>query len=75
MKSIPLLAEEDIRHFIGEQSFLKGLQYFQHGAILHPVRQGMTLKAYCCGLGSRLALKAAEQAEETQPSASLDLYQ
>jgi uncharacterized Zn finger protein len=49
MKSIPSLAEEDIRHFIGEQSFLKGLQYFQNGAILHPVRQGMTLKAYCYG--------------------------
>ncbi len=52
MKSIPPLAEEDIRHFIGEQRFLKGLQYFQNGAILHPVRQGMTLKAYCYGLAS-----------------------
>ena len=29
--------------------FLKGLQYVQNGAILHPVRQGMTLKAYCYG--------------------------
>src|SRR5205807_1762312 len=30
---------------------------------------------YNYGLGSRLALQVAEQAEETQPSASLDLYQ
>jgi uncharacterized Zn finger protein len=30
---------------------------------------------YNYGLGSRLALKAAEPAEETQPHASLDLYQ
>ncbi len=49
MSSIPPIAEQDIRHFIGEQSFLKGLQYFHNGAILHPVRQGMTLKAYCYG--------------------------
>ena len=49
MSPIPPIAEQDIRHFIGEQSFLKGLQYFQNGAILHPVRQGMTLKAYCYG--------------------------
>ncbi len=49
MSHIPPIVEEDIRHFIGEQSFPKGLQYFQNGAILHPVRQGMTLKAYCYG--------------------------
>jgi hypothetical protein len=30
---------------------------------------------YNYDLGSRLALKASEQAEETQPHASLDLYQ
>jgi hypothetical protein len=34
MKSIPSLAEEDIRYFVGEQSFLKGLQYFQDGTLL-----------------------------------------
>src|SRR6266496_5767796 len=49
MKSIPLLTEHDIRIFVGKQNFSQGQQSVHNGAIVNPVRQGMSLKAYCYG--------------------------
>jgi uncharacterized Zn finger protein len=49
MKSIFAPTERDIRRFVGEQNFSKGQQSVHNGAIVGPVRQSMTLKAYCYG--------------------------
>ncbi len=49
MKSILSLTKHDIRHFVGKQNFSKGQQSVRNSAIVGPVRQGMTLKAYCYG--------------------------
>ena len=49
MKSIPVLTEHDIRIFVGKQNFSQGQQSVHNGAIVNPVRQGMSLKAYCYG--------------------------
>ncbi len=49
MKSIFAPTERDIRRFVGKQNFSKGQQSVRNGAIVGPVRQGMTLKAYCYG--------------------------
>src|SRR5260370_24738543 len=47
MKSILALTEHDIRRFVGKQNFSKVQMSVRNGAIVGPVRQGMTLKAYC----------------------------
>jgi hypothetical protein len=44
-----MLTEQKIRTFVGEQNLLKGQQYVRDGAIIDPVKQGMSLKAYCYG--------------------------
>src|SRR6266487_3609675 len=49
MSAIPPLSVQDIRRFVGEQNVLKGQQSVRNGAIVSPVQQGMTLKAYCYG--------------------------
>ena len=49
MSTISTATEQDIRTFVGEQNFLKGQQAVPDGAIVNPVQQGMTLKAYCYG--------------------------
>jgi uncharacterized Zn finger protein len=49
MKSIFAPTERDIRRFVGKQNFSKGQQSVRNGVIVGPVRQGMTLKAYCYG--------------------------
>jgi hypothetical protein len=49
MMIIPALTEHDMRHFVGEQNFSKSKQSVRDGAIVRPVVQGMTLKAYCYG--------------------------
>ena len=49
MSTIPTITKQDIRTFVGEQNFLKGQQYMHDGAIVDPVQQGMSLKAYCYG--------------------------
>jgi tetratricopeptide (TPR) repeat protein len=49
MKSIFAPTERDISRFVGKQNFSKGQQSVRNGAIVGPVRQGTTLKAYCYG--------------------------
>jgi len=49
MNTIPSLSEHDIRTVVSEQNFHDGMTYFRKGAISSPVKQGMTLKAYCQG--------------------------
>jgi len=49
MSTIPTITKQDIRTFVGEQNFLKGQHYVRDGAIVDPVQQGMSLKAYCYG--------------------------
>src|SRR5437588_1163971 len=49
MSTTPTITKHDIRTFVGEQNFLKGQQYMHDGAIVDPVQQGMSLKAYCYG--------------------------
>jgi uncharacterized Zn finger protein len=43
MTTIPKLSEQEVREFIGEQSFQRGQRYFSDGAIFDVRRQGMTL--------------------------------
>ena len=43
------LTESHIHRWIDERSFQRGRQYFQHGHILNPRRQGDMLKARCMG--------------------------
>jgi SWIM zinc finger len=49
MRHIPSLTEHKIRSFVGKQNFSKGLRSVHNGAIVNPVQQDMTLKAYCYG--------------------------
>src|SRR6266852_7832396 len=49
MSTIPMLTEQNIRTFVGEQNFLKGQQGVRDGAIVNPEQQAMALKAYCYG--------------------------
>lgn len=49
MSTIPMLTEQNIRTFVGEQNFLKGQQLVRDGAIVNPEQQAMALKAYCYG--------------------------
>jgi hypothetical protein len=49
MSTIPMVTEQKIRAFVGEQKFLKGQQGVRDGAIVNPEQQGMALKAYCYG--------------------------
>src|SRR5579859_5523489 len=49
MSSIPMLTEQKIRTFVGEQNFLKGQQAVRDGAIVKPEQQAMALKGYCYG--------------------------
>src|SRR3989475_4378987 len=49
MSIIPMLTEQKIRTFVGEQNFLKGQQGVRDGAIVNPEQQAMALKAYCYG--------------------------
>src|SRR5260370_8002652 len=49
MSTIPMLVEQKIRSFVGEQNFLKGLQGVHDGTIVNPEQQAMALKAYCYG--------------------------
>src|SRR5260221_2436625 len=49
MSTIPMLTEQKIRTFVGEQNFLKGQQGVRDGAIVNPEQQAMALKAYCYG--------------------------
>src|SRR6266702_7343166 len=49
MSTIPMVTEQKIRTFVGEQNFLKGRQAVRDGAIVNPEQQGMALKGYCYG--------------------------
>src|SRR5437667_5102285 len=49
MSTIPMVTEQKIRTFVGEQNFLKGQQGVRDGAIVNPEQQAMALKAYCYG--------------------------
>src|SRR5437588_5655467 len=49
MSTTPPITKHDNRTFVGEQNFLKGQQYMHDWAIVDPVQQGMSLKAYCYG--------------------------
>ncbi len=49
MNAIPALSEQQIRARVGEESFRRGQQCVQDGAILDPRREEMTLKARCAG--------------------------
>src|SRR6266567_6741820 len=49
MNTLPTITEQNIRTFVGEQNFLKSQQAVRDGAIVHPARQGRSLKAYCYG--------------------------
>jgi len=49
MSTIPTITKHNIRIFVGEHNFMKGQQYMHDGAIVDPVQQGMSLKAYCYG--------------------------
>ena len=43
------LNEHDIRRWVGEASFGRGLSYFRNGHILQPRRQEQMLRARCVG--------------------------
>lgn len=49
MATIPAISADDIHARVGAQSFQRGRQYFQCGAIFAPRRQDATLKARCRG--------------------------
>jgi len=53
MPDLPQLTEADIRRWTGEESFKRGQRYFGQGAILHPRRAGLMLKAQCQGSRSQ----------------------
>lgn len=53
MSTKPTLSEEQIRDWTDGRSFSRGLDYFRNGAIKHPRRDGMTLKAECQGSAPR----------------------
>lgn len=45
----PKLTEAQVYALASEQSFERGLKYYQDGAIVEPVSQGMELRAECSG--------------------------
>lgn len=49
MDPLSHLAEASIRRHTDPQSFERGANYYRHGAILNPVRQGNELRAECQG--------------------------
>ena len=49
MSTIPTLTEQHIRTFVGDHNFQKGQLLVHDGAIVHPEKQAMALKAYCYG--------------------------
>ena len=53
MSDLPQLTEADIRRWTGEESFKRGQRYFHQGAVLHPRRAGLMLKALCQGSRSQ----------------------
>jgi uncharacterized Zn finger protein len=48
-ENLPRLTEAQVRKLASTQSFERGHSYYRSGAILEPVRQGMTLRAQCEG--------------------------
>jgi uncharacterized Zn finger protein len=48
-KNSYILKEEDVERLATEQSFDKGWDYYRSGAIIEPIRQGNTIRAYCEG--------------------------
>ena len=48
-EKLPKLTETQIRALANSQSFQRGEDYFQRGAILEPMRQGLELRAECGG--------------------------
>lgn len=48
-EKFPQLTEAKIRALASAQSFERGLSYYQDGAIVEPVSQGMELRAECAG--------------------------
>jgi uncharacterized Zn finger protein len=74
MASIPTLSETEIRQRVGDQSYQRGVGYFENEAIVNPRRQGSTLKAQCWGTAEEpyrvtitFAGDAIERAECTCP--------
>lgn len=49
MTDLPKLTENDIRSLTDAGSFGRGMEYYRHGYILRPRRQGKMLKAQCLG--------------------------
>lgn len=47
--SLPRLTEEDVRRMTDGRSFARGEDYYESGAIIEPVRQGMEWRAECQG--------------------------
>ena len=45
----PRLTESQVRALATAESFGRGVSYYEDGAILDPVRQGMQLRAQCEG--------------------------
>lgn len=45
----PLIGEDDVRQIASEQSFERGVVYYQGGALHDRLRQGNELQAYCEG--------------------------
>ncbi len=48
-EKLPKLTEAQVRALASAQSFERGLSYYQDGAIVEPVSQGMELRAECVG--------------------------
>ena len=48
-EKLPRLTKAYVRGLTSEKSFERGESYYQDGAIMDPVRQGMELSAYCEG--------------------------
>ncbi len=49
MTGISKLTENDVRSWTDSATFGRGMDYYRHGYILRPRRQGMLLKAQCLG--------------------------
>jgi uncharacterized Zn finger protein len=50
-EKLPKLTEAQIRGLANPQSFQRGEDYFQRGAIFEPMRQGLELSAECASSG------------------------
>jgi len=48
-RALSHLTESDIASYCTEQSFERGEDYYERGAIINPIRQGRTLRAECEG--------------------------